>query len=176
MILVLLAPRANVRKSAQPLDAGIGPELDEQDFPAQAVRRQWPRIEPGGRTPERRQLNCLAGLCVGRTDHPELGGCYRHGRTAQKTAAIMVDFCGHFSLSYSEIACPLNTGRPVSETGSAQAASVVASILPGVVITLVTALMLPCVALEYGHSWCAPSARAWATSRSIPGRLTLRRA
>src|ERR1700730_556721 len=83
---------------------------------------------------------------------------------AQKAAAIMVDFCGHFSLSYSEIACPINTGRPVSETGSAQAASLVASILPGVVITLVTTLMLPCVALEYGHSWCAPSARAWATS------------
>src|ERR1700730_18475956 len=51
MILVLLAPRANVRKSAQPIDAGIGPELDEQDFPAQAVRRQGLRIEPGGPLP-----------------------------------------------------------------------------------------------------------------------------
>jgi hypothetical protein len=36
--------------------------------------------------------------------------------------------------------------------------------------------ILPRVALEYGHSWCAASTRAWATSCSRPGRLTLRRA
>src|SRR5258708_39881763 len=41
---------------------------------------------------------------------------------------------------------------------------------------LVTTLMLSRVALVYGHVWCAPSTRAWATSRSKPGRLTLRRA
>src|ERR1700716_199930 len=41
---------------------------------------------------------------------------------------------------------------------------------------LVTTLMLPRVALVYGHVWCAPSTRAWATSRSKLGRLTLRRA
>ena len=36
--------------------------------------------------------------------------------------------------------------------------------------------MFPRVALEYGHVWCAASTRAWATSGSKPGRLTLRRA
>src|ERR1700683_3304361 len=36
--------------------------------------------------------------------------------------------------------------------------------------------MLPRVALEYGHVWSAGSTRAWATSRSKPGRLTSCRA
>jgi hypothetical protein len=36
--------------------------------------------------------------------------------------------------------------------------------------------MLPCVAFEYGHvSWAVSTIR-WAASRSIPGRLTFRRA
>ena len=43
-------------------------------------------------------------------------------------------------------------------------------------IKFVTTLMLPCVALEYGHCRCAPSIIFWAVSRAIPGRLTLRRA
>src|SRR5580704_17240030 len=51
-----------------------------------------------------------------------------------------------------------------------------ATFATGVVSTFVTTLMLPCVALEYGHSWCAASTNAWATSSSIPGRLTVRRA
>src|SRR5260370_1180774 len=41
---------------------------------------------------------------------------------------------------------------------------------------LITTSILPRVALEYGHVWSASSTRAWATSRSTPGRLTLRRA
>src|SRR6266403_793298 len=42
--------------------------------------------------------------------------------------------------------------------------------------TLIVTSMLPRVAWEYGHTWCAASTRAWAAWRSIPGRLTLRRA
>src|SRR5262245_22830889 len=42
--------------------------------------------------------------------------------------------------------------------------------------TLIWTSMLPRVALEYGHVWCAASTRALPTSRSRPGRLTLRRA
>src|SRR5580693_6722968 len=51
-----------------------------------------------------------------------------------------------------------------------------ATLAAGLVMTFVVTLMLPCVALEYGHSRCAPSTRACATSGSMPGRLTLRRA
>ena len=41
---------------------------------------------------------------------------------------------------------------------------------------LTTTSILPRVALEYGHVWCASSTRARATSRSTLGRLTWRRA
>jgi hypothetical protein len=37
-------------------DAGVGPEVDEDDFSAQVSRRQRPRIEPLGRAAERRQF------------------------------------------------------------------------------------------------------------------------
>jgi hypothetical protein len=37
-ILVFLGPRADIGKCAEPIDAGIGPELDEDDFSAQAGR------------------------------------------------------------------------------------------------------------------------------------------
>ena len=55
--------------------------------------------------------------------------------------------------------CPLDTGR-TSVIGPAQT-------------RLIATSMLPRVALEYGHVWCAASTRAWATLRSKPGRLTL---
>src|SRR5687768_1895633 len=42
--------------------------------------------------------------------------------------------------------------------------------------SFVTTLMLPCVAFEYGHVRWAVSTIFCAASRSIPGRLTFRRA
>ena len=33
--------------------------------------------------------------------------------------------------------------------------------------------MLPCVALERGHNWCAASASAWAAARSSFGSVTV---
>jgi hypothetical protein len=44
LILVFPGPRADVWKLAPPVDAGIGPELDQDDFATQACRRQWFRI------------------------------------------------------------------------------------------------------------------------------------
>jgi hypothetical protein len=41
----------------------------------------------------------LAGLCVRRAAHDELGGSNGHDRSAQKAATLMVDFFGHSSLS-----------------------------------------------------------------------------
>jgi hypothetical protein len=47
---------------------------------------------------DRRQLCrfCLAGLCIRRADHAELGGGDAQGRSAEKAAAMMVDVFGHF--------------------------------------------------------------------------------
>src|SRR5882757_2552186 len=42
--------------------------------------------------------------------------------------------------------------------------------------TLIATSIFPRVALEYGHVWCAAFTKAWATPRSTPGKLTLRRA
>src|SRR3712207_3710692 len=48
VIPVLLGPRTDIGKLAQPIDAGVGPEVDEDDFSAQVGRRQRLRIEPLG--------------------------------------------------------------------------------------------------------------------------------
>src|SRR6266404_519222 len=39
-ILVPLGPRSNIGKGAAPIDTGIGPEVDQDDFPAQASSGQ----------------------------------------------------------------------------------------------------------------------------------------
>jgi hypothetical protein len=39
VLLVLLAPGSDVRKRSQPVDARVGPEVDDHHAPAQALRR-----------------------------------------------------------------------------------------------------------------------------------------
>src|SRR3954452_1329167 len=56
LIPVLPGPGADVGQGAQPVDAGVGPELDQDRLPAQALRRQRRRVEPGGGAVERRQV------------------------------------------------------------------------------------------------------------------------
>ena len=72
LILVFLGPRADIGKRAQPVDAGIGPEVDEDDLAAQAGRRQRLRVEPPGRAAKRRQLTFYGQVnCGGRhLPHP----------------------------------------------------------------------------------------------------------
>src|SRR5439155_14973688 len=48
VVLVLLCPRADVRKRAEPVDARKRPELDEDDAPAQVLRGQRLGVEPAG--------------------------------------------------------------------------------------------------------------------------------
>ena len=66
LILVPLGPRPDVGKLAQPVDAGIGAEVDHDDVAAQLGGRQWWRIEPFGRAAERGQLTLdREGGCPG---------------------------------------------------------------------------------------------------------------
>ena len=53
---VFPGPGADIGQLAEPVDAGVGPEVDQDHLPAQAVRRQRGRIEPPGRAAEGRQL------------------------------------------------------------------------------------------------------------------------
>ena len=46
VVLVLVSPGADIRQRASPVDAGIGPEVDQDDFSAQLGSRQWLRVEP----------------------------------------------------------------------------------------------------------------------------------
>jgi hypothetical protein len=55
LILVFIGPCANVRKRAQPIDAGVRPHVEQDDLSAQIVGRQRAGIEPSGGTAERRQ-------------------------------------------------------------------------------------------------------------------------
>ena len=41
LVFVFLAPRADVRKGTEPVDAGVRPEVDQNHFSAQAGGRQW---------------------------------------------------------------------------------------------------------------------------------------
>src|SRR5829696_3913617 len=51
-LLVLLSPCADMGEGAQPVDAGVRPEVDEHDLPAQALRGVRRRVEPAGRPVE----------------------------------------------------------------------------------------------------------------------------
>jgi hypothetical protein len=52
LVPVLLRPRPNVRECAEPVDAGVGPEVDDDDAPAQRGGRQRLGVEPSGRAVE----------------------------------------------------------------------------------------------------------------------------
>src|SRR5204863_9151881 len=56
LILVLLAPRADIRKGAEPVDAGVGAKVDEDDLSPQPGRCQRRRVEPARHVAERIQL------------------------------------------------------------------------------------------------------------------------
>src|SRR4029450_6250441 len=90
-VAVLLRPGAKIGKRPQPVDAGIGPEIDEYDLPRQARTRERGRIEPLGRTAESGQLAGLALSRSGGAEHPETGAAYRHRRPPEKAPAIVVD-------------------------------------------------------------------------------------
>jgi hypothetical protein len=52
LTLVLIGPRADAGERSQPIDTGVGAELDEDDLPAQGGGLQRLRVEPPGRTAE----------------------------------------------------------------------------------------------------------------------------
>src|SRR6476646_8015681 len=91
LILIFLSPRADIRKLAAPIDARIGPELDQHDFPLQRRVSQWRRIEPGSRAVERRQF----GARVRGSDRGELRSRNCHGRSTEETAPGKPDFFEH---------------------------------------------------------------------------------
>ena len=57
VILVLVGPGTDIGKRPQPVDAGVGPEVDQHDPAAQVGRRQRGRVEPPGRAVETRQVS-----------------------------------------------------------------------------------------------------------------------
>src|SRR5207244_11643618 len=56
LVAVFLSPGTNVGKRPQPVDAGKGPEVDENDFPSKVSRRHRLGIEPPSCTGKRSQL------------------------------------------------------------------------------------------------------------------------
>src|SRR5262249_8198626 len=53
---ILLPPSAKVRQRTQPIDARVGPEVDDDDLPGKAWRGQSGRVEPLDGVTNRRQL------------------------------------------------------------------------------------------------------------------------
>jgi hypothetical protein len=56
LILVFLGPRAYKGECAEPVDAGIGPEVDENDLPLQIRRAERGRVEPTESPVETREV------------------------------------------------------------------------------------------------------------------------
>src|SRR3984893_13218388 len=56
VFLVFPRPRANIGECPEPVDAGVRPEVDQHDLPAQAILRQWLRVEASARPGAIRQL------------------------------------------------------------------------------------------------------------------------
>src|SRR5829696_5515229 len=71
LIFVLVGPGADIRKLPQPVDAGVGPEIDQDDLPAQSLRRQGWRIQPLVRTLERSELGRATDLARGKSEGTE---------------------------------------------------------------------------------------------------------
>ncbi len=111
-ILVSRVPRAEVWERAQPVDAGEGPEVDQNHFAAKAGRRQRLGVEPSGRAVKRRQfpfdrqLRRGAHVLPRRAHHGEPGDSNEHRRSTQgagKTAVCLVE---HLPLLFRKIVSP----------------------------------------------------------------------
>ena len=45
-VLTLIRPRANIGDGAKTIDAGVSPEVDQNNLPSELLRRQRRRIDP----------------------------------------------------------------------------------------------------------------------------------
>ena len=52
IVFVLLVPRLDVGQGSKAVDAGVGPEIDENDLAAKRFRSEWRGVDPGGRAGE----------------------------------------------------------------------------------------------------------------------------
>ncbi len=59
LLPVSFRARLEHRAGAEPVYAGVGPEIDDDDLAARGVWCEWRRVEPLGRTLKRSDL----GLC-----------------------------------------------------------------------------------------------------------------
>jgi hypothetical protein len=79
VIPVFLGPGAEVGQGAEPVDAGVGPEVDQHHTAAQPLCGKWRRVEPVGRAREGR--------------HPSFNGQLDHRRVrrrAEEPAGVSV--------------------------------------------------------------------------------------
>ena len=101
-ILVFLGPGADVGQSAQPIHAGIDPELDEDDAPAQVGSRERLQVESCRGATQRGQfalLRCAyrAVVCVRGIEHTKVSGGEHDGRdgcsarSVRNGVAILID-------------------------------------------------------------------------------------
>jgi CHAD domain len=99
MLVVFLRPGADIGMRPEPIDAGVGPELHQDDLLTQVCRSQWRGIDPLGRTGERRHLAFdgqtgrfhACGLCPGRSALTELDCCDSPRGEAVKPAPPVLD-------------------------------------------------------------------------------------
>src|SRR5258708_13745392 len=106
VILVLFCPRPNVRKLSPPVDAGIGTEVDQDDFRVQRCGSQWLRVEPRRCSNKSSQLTSLTSSRLSGSDHAKPNSSNRRGRGTQETAAARIDFFDHRCLSIKDLPQP----------------------------------------------------------------------
>jgi hypothetical protein len=117
LIPVFLGPGAHIGNRAQPVDAGVSPEIDEHDLAAQARGGQRLGVEPRGGATQRTQLAFDGRTNRGRRQllhecrkqaagNSERGDAHRG--SAQEPTPTLVDSVGTLSRAHREIS---PTGR-----------------------------------------------------------------
>src|SRR5207249_5448069 len=94
MIQVPLSPSSEVRLRAEPVDAGVGPELHDHDVPSEGSRRQRRRVEPRGGAVERadRALERkVAGRNAKDPRHPATISLCRHASPSPSSVVVGID-------------------------------------------------------------------------------------
>ena len=117
-IAILLGPRADIRKGAEPVDTGVSPEIHQHDFPAEASGRQRRRVEPL-RGSAQRGKRSLVSLSQRRARHllnrgpydSEPRGADRGTRNSDESTPRLIDWFGHSPQRLEALSHPLDEER-----------------------------------------------------------------
>ena len=118
LIAVGLIPRADVGERAQPVDAGVRPEVDENDLAAQVLHSERRRVEPAGRAVETGQVSL--GPQLGEQAHLAVPLAPTVGRSTAAAATGVISVVSVSMALVLVISCLMSAGVKVPGPGFGQ--------------------------------------------------------